>query len=146
MSKKKHFIGFGIFLLLLVFFYTYSLVIFSFNNESSKLFECIFISVYICFLIALALYYVKNSLIAENIVLLIFALVFADPFILGLIYYPITIMFEGTAVMETLDRGLYIFTYPFDIFYSDIIYLTVFLPIIPLLSLIILLTKKKKAE
>lgn len=139
---QKHFIGIGLFVILLIFFYTYSFIVFSISNESTKLIEYIFVAIYMCFLIALTLFYVKNDLLFENILLLIFSLVFANHFVLGLIYFPITVLFEGTSAMEEVNKYFYAITYPFDIFYSDISFVMIFLPIIPLISLIILIKRK----
>lgn len=144
--RKKHYIGTGLFLLLLIFFYTYSIVVFSFSNESSPLFEGVFVSVYLCFLIALSVFYIKNDLISEHIALAIFAFVFADPNVLGLVYYPIYIFFESTDTMQIIDNFFAVFTYPFDIFCSDAMFLVLFFPIIPLISVIIHFIKRNKKE
>ena len=141
-KPKKHFIGIGLFLILLMFFYTYSLIVFSIYNESSILIECIFLSIYLCLLIALTMLYVKNNLILEYVLLLLFSLVFANPFTLGLIYYPIFVAFEGTSTLEVIDKYFHVLTYPFDLFYDYGSFFMMFFSVIPLTSLVSMLKKK----
>ena len=142
-AKEKHFIGFGLFSILLIFFYSFKLIVFSIVNESSVLIEFIFLAIYLFMLVLLSIFYLKNRLVIENIILFIFSLVFANPFVLGLFYYPVFIVFDGTSTMELLDKCLYLFTYPFDIFCSNAIYLIELAPIIPLIYFIKIFANKK---
>lgn len=142
-AKEKHIIGFGLFSILLIFFYSFKFIVFSIVNESSVRIEFIFLAIYLFILVSLSVFYFKNKLVIESIVLFIFSLVFANPLVLGLFYYPVFIAFDGTSIMELLDKWLYLFTYPFDIFCSNAIYLIELAPIIPLIYFIKILKSKQ---
>lgn len=142
--KEKHYIGFGLFFILLVFFYSFSQIVFNIVNESSVLIELIFLAMYLCILMALSIFYFRNNLIAESVVLFVFSILFANPLIGGLLYYPVFIAFDGTSTMEILDNYLYIFTYPFDIFYSNAVYVMDFASIIPFVFLVKMIVNRKQ--
>ena len=60
-SKKKHFIGIILLIILIVFYFSFSKIIFYFVNETSLLIECLFLIPYIGLLLFLAFYFRKNK-------------------------------------------------------------------------------------
>ncbi len=157
MNEKEHRIGKILLVLCIAYYYIFPLfplyifpliellisgksTIFS---ESTVLAECLFLIPYLALLIITSVYFYKNNLFKEHIVLNIFTLIFANGYTLSLmsiIPYWIT---EGTAAEDIVSKILYIFAYPLDVLYTDAaMIIFIISPLIPLVSLIVSFWKK----
>lgn len=146
MKIKEHIIGSGLLILFAVYFYAFSDIYFSIFAESTVLTEFIFLLGFIGLLILASVYYCKNSLLTESILLTVFTLLFTNSFVLGLLYYPLQIFCESSQRLEeTVDRYISMFFEPFDILYSYGGSLIMILAsIIPVGSLVIIIINRKR--
>lgn len=145
LNKRKHIGGMILLLIFIAYFYSFSPIVFHYVNESSPLFECLFLLIFVGLQVLLAIYYQKNKLFAESVILSIFCLTFANPLFFSLLYFFFEGTFSGTETLVTISNVLDVFGFPFNIFYTmvpQIIMLIV--PIIPVVFLIVMVIKKDK--
>lgn len=146
LNKRKHIGGMLLLLIFIAYFYSFSPIVFHYVNESSPLLECLFLLILVGLLVLLIMYYHKNKLLAESVMLSIFCLTFANPLFFSLLYFFFEATFNGTETLVTISNVLDVFGFPFNIFYTmvpQIIMLIV--PIIPVVSLIVMVIKKIKS-